>query len=79
MNAVELILILLSASVALAIASDRIRLPYPIVLVPRWAGADRPMQGAPRTAPRRSRSLSELFVCFLRGCGATPASPPAAY
>lgn len=33
MNAVELILILLATSVALAIIADRIHLPYPIVLV----------------------------------------------
>ena len=33
MNAVELILILLATSVALAIGADRLRLPYPIVLV----------------------------------------------
>jgi Na+/H+ antiporter len=33
MNALELILILLATSVALAIAAERIRLPYPIVLV----------------------------------------------
>ena len=32
-NAVELILILLATSVALAIGADRLRLPYPIVLV----------------------------------------------
>ncbi len=32
-NAVELILILLATSVALAIVADRLRLPYPIVLV----------------------------------------------
>jgi Na+/H+ antiporter len=33
MNALELILILLATSVALSIAAERIRLPYPIVLV----------------------------------------------
>ncbi|HEY6179529.1 MAG TPA: Na+/H+ antiporter [Kofleriaceae bacterium] len=33
MNSLELILILLATSVALSIAADRIRLPYPIVLV----------------------------------------------
>jgi Na+/H+ antiporter len=33
LNAVELILILLATSVALAICADRLRLPYPIVLV----------------------------------------------
>jgi len=33
LNAVELILILLATSVALAIGADRLRLPYPIVLV----------------------------------------------
>ena len=33
MNALELILILLATSVALSIAADRIRVPYPIILV----------------------------------------------
>ena len=33
MNTVELVLILLAASVVLAIAAQRIKLPYPIVLV----------------------------------------------
>src|ERR1044071_9956315 len=33
MNSLELILILLATYVALSIAADRIRLPYPIVLV----------------------------------------------